>query len=135
MRSSWANKLGDEVVVVAARSIEVQMMFFGGAFEAAAQLADDLVPRMRRLADRWSEANRCQGACWPRTSTALGRGDYAQARRLPRTAGDQRGSELPHSPPRPHLRGLREGRGSGRPVVARRDVTYPGPTEMLGGKS
>jgi hypothetical protein len=45
-------QLGDEVVVVAARTIEVQMMFFGGAFEAAAQLADDLLPRMQRLADR-----------------------------------------------------------------------------------
>ncbi|MCA1648425.1 MAG: hypothetical protein LC797_24190, partial [Chloroflexi bacterium] len=76
-------QLGDEVIVVAARSIEVQMMFFGGAFEAAAQLADDLLPRMQRLADRWSEAYWCQGRLLAtKASTALGRGDYAQARGL-----------------------------------------------------
>ncbi|HET6316683.1 MAG TPA: helix-turn-helix domain-containing protein, partial [Chloroflexota bacterium] len=76
-------QLGDEVVVVAARSIEVQMVFFGGAFEAAAQLADDLLPRMRQLTDRWSEAYWCQGRLLAtKASAALGRGDYAQARGL-----------------------------------------------------
>jgi tetratricopeptide (TPR) repeat protein len=82
-------QLGDEVVVVAARSIEVQMMFFGGAFEAAAQFADDLLPRIQRLADRWSEANWCQGRLLAtKASTALGHGDYAQARGLLEEAAD-----------------------------------------------
>jgi predicted ATPase/DNA-binding XRE family transcriptional regulator len=89
-------QLGDEVVVVAARSIEVQMVFFGGAFDAAAQLADDLLPQMQQLADRWSEAYWCQGRLLAtKASAALGRSDYAQARelleeaeRLARVSGD-----------------------------------------------
>jgi tetratricopeptide (TPR) repeat protein len=76
-------KLGDEVVVVAARSIEVQMVFFGGDFEAAAQLADELLPKMQQLAGRWSEAYWCQGRLLAtKASAALARGDYAQARGL-----------------------------------------------------
>jgi predicted ATPase/transcriptional regulator with XRE-family HTH domain len=82
-------QLGDEVVVVAARSIEVQMLFFAGAFEAAAQLADDLLPKMQRLADRWSESCWCQGRLLAtQANTALGRGNFAQARGLLESAAD-----------------------------------------------
>jgi non-specific serine/threonine protein kinase len=66
--------LGDEVVVVAARSIEVQMVFFGGDFEGAARLADELLPRMQQLTGRWSEAYWCQGRLLAtKASAALGR--------------------------------------------------------------
>jgi predicted ATPase/DNA-binding XRE family transcriptional regulator len=76
-------QLGDEVVVVAARSIEVQMVFFEGEFEPAARLADELLPRMQQLADRWSEAYWCQGRLLAtKASAALARGNYAQARGL-----------------------------------------------------
>jgi hypothetical protein len=73
-------QLGDELVVVAAGSIEVQMVFFGGDFEAAARLADELLPRMQQLTGRWSEAYWCQGRLLAtKASAALGRGDYAKA--------------------------------------------------------
>jgi non-specific serine/threonine protein kinase len=76
-------QLGDELVVVAARSIEVQMLFFGGEFEAAAQLADDLLPHMQQLEGRWSEAYWCQGRLLAtKANAALGRGEYAEARAL-----------------------------------------------------
>lgn len=87
--ASVAQQLGDETVIVAAGGIDLQLMYFAGASDAAARLADDLLARSRRLADRWWEARWWEGRMLAVKGAAeLARGDYTRATQWLEDAAD-----------------------------------------------
>jgi tetratricopeptide (TPR) repeat protein len=82
-------RLGDEAVIISARSIDLLLMLLAGALEAADQLVDELLARLQRLAARSSEAGWEHGRLLAtKASTALARGDLAHARGLLEAASD-----------------------------------------------